>query len=295
MKKAKEKIELRYYELSQSDYLFTLQGEEWRRVYEYRGGLLHFHNLLEIGICREGEGVMLFEDEHVPYHPGMISVIPANYPHGTAGRKGTESYWEYVFLNLNRAVRDMYPDDILFQQDLMDRINRGAFLVEETEVQGLADTAKAIIEETKAKGDVMNRECIIGLGMILVVQLARMDLDAKTSHLESSGMRHKTGIGQMRPSLDYIMEHYAMPIKISDLAAACHMSESHFRRLFGENIGMTPVEYVNRIRIWRACELIRRTSSSMEEVAMKVGFTTTSTFNRNFKRITGTSPYQWKK
>ena len=33
----------------------------------------------------------------------------------------------------------------------------------------------------------------------------------------------------------------------------------------------------------------------MEEIAVKVGFTTTSTFYRNFKRIVGTSPYQWKK
>jgi AraC-like DNA-binding protein len=84
-------------------------------------------------------------------------------------------------------------------------------------------------------------------------------------------------------------------MKIARLADVCHMSESHFRRLFEENIGMTPVEYLNQVRIKKACDLIRKTGSSMEEIATKVGFTTTSTFNRNFKRITGTSPYQWKK
>ncbi len=286
-------MELRYYELSQADYLFTLQGEEWRRVYEYRGGMLHFHNLLEIGVCREGKGVMLFEDEHVPYRPGMISLVPANYPHGTAGEKGTESYWEYLFLNLNKAVRDMYPDDVLFQQKLLDQINRRAFLVEEGEVQGMADVTHAIFEESQKKKDALNRECIIGLAMILIVQLARVDIEAPV--LVSSGMHRRSGLDQVRPALDYIMAHYSAPMKIADLAASCHMSESHFRRLFEENIGMSPVEYINRVRIWRACELIRRTSSSMEEIAMKVGFTTTSTFNRNFKRLTGTSPYQWKK
>ncbi len=293
MKKPKEKVELRYYEVPPRDYLFTLQGEPWRRVYEYRGGLLHFHNLMEIGVCREGEGILLLEDEHVPYHPGMISVIPENYPHGTASKEGTESYWEYLFLDLKKAVQDMYPDDVLFQQKLLDRINRKAFFREEKEMQGIADMTYAILEETRQKKDVLYMECIVGLAMVLIVQLARFDQD--DSYALSSGPRRKSGIARVRPALEYILEHFAEPMKIADVAAVCHMSESHFRRVFEENVGLTPVEYLNHVRIWKACDLLRRTGSSMEEVAMKAGFATTSTFNRNFKRITGTSPYQWKK
>ena len=73
------------------------------------------------------------------------------------------------------------------------------------------------------------------------------------------------------------------------------MSESHFRRLFEENIGMAPGEYLNWIRIKKSCDLIRKTRYSMEEIAVKVGFTTASTFNRNFKSVVGTTPYHWKK
>ena len=60
-------------------------------------------------------------------------------------------------------------------------------------------------------------------------------------------------------------------------------------------MGMTPVDYLNQVRIKKACDMIRKTGYSMEEIAVKVGFSTTSTFNRNFKRIVGTSPYHWKK
>ncbi len=293
MKKTKAKIELRYYEILKGEYLFTLQGEEWRRVYEFRDNILHFHNLLEIGICLEGEGVMLFEEDRLPYHPGMITVIPANYPHGTASEKGTESYWEYLFIDVQKALQDLYPDDVLFQQKLLERINRRAILREETEVQGITDVTRALLEETSQKRDVLSRECVTGLAILLIVQLARAEAE-EPGPLESE-IRHKTGLDQVRPALIYIQENYSLPMKVSELAAVCHMSESHFRRLFEENIGMTPVEYLNRFRIWRACDLIRRSGSSMEEVAMKVGFTTTSTFNRNFKRVTGNSPYQWKK
>ena len=57
---------------------------------------------------------------------------------------------------------------------------------------------------------------------------------------------------------------------------------------------MPVVEYVNLVRIQAACELLKKTNDSMEDVAQTVGFETTSTFNRNFKRIIGSSPYQWK-
>ncbi len=286
-------MELRYYEILKGDYLFTLQGEEWRRVYEFRDGLLHFHNLLEIGVCLEGEGDMLFEEERIPYHPGMITVIPENYPHGTDGAAGTESYWEYLFVDIQKALRDIYPDDVMLQKNLLEMISRRPFIKEEADVQGIADVAHAIFEETRLKRDVLSRECVTGLAILLVVQLARNAVEEPVP--VESGLRQKNGLDHVRPALAYIQENYALPMKVAEIAAVCHMSESHFRRLFEENIGMTPTEYLNRFRIWRACDLIRSSGSSMEEVAMRVGFTTTSTFNRNFKRVTGNSPYQWKK
>ena len=57
---------------------------------------------------------------------------------------------------------------------------------------------------------------------------------------------------------------------------------------------MSPMDYVNLIRIQRACDLMKKTNDSMDLVAVKCGFSTTSTFNRNFKKYLNTSPYQWK-
>ena len=57
---------------------------------------------------------------------------------------------------------------------------------------------------------------------------------------------------------------------------------------------MTPLDYVNMIRIQMACELIRKTNRSMGDIAIKCGYDTISTFNRNFKKITGLTPYQLK-
>ncbi len=149
----------------------------------------------------------------------------------------------------------------------------------------------AIMSEMSRKQE-FYRESTRGLGLALMMMIARMNSNVGNA---PEGLRQKNGFDQVRPALEHIRDHYAMPMKIAEIASVCHMSESHFRRLFEENIGMTPVDYLNQVRVKKACDMIRKTGYSMEEIAVKVGFTTTSTFNRNFKRIVGTSPYQWKK
>jgi AraC-like DNA-binding protein len=57
---------------------------------------------------------------------------------------------------------------------------------------------------------------------------------------------------------------------------------------------MRPVEYLNMTRIDKACELLLREDVAMTDVAHRVGFQTASSFNRNFKRLTGSTPLQWK-
>ncbi len=294
MKKTKGKVELRYYDVPQNEFLIALQGDHWKRRYGSENSLMHFHNLMEIGVCHYGSGVLLLEQESHPYHAGMISVIPPNYPHNTVSREQTESYWEYLFVDVEKILQAMYPDDLLFQQKMLEKVNQKAYLGRESDAAELAALVHTILEEIRQKRDVLYKESVRGLSLALLIQIVR--INSGSALLSEGGLRQKRGgFDQVRPALEYIRSHYAQPMKISEIASVCHISESHFRRLFEENIGMTPVEYLNQVRIRKACDLIKKTGNSMEEIAVKVGFTTTSTFNRNFKRITGTSPYQWKK
>ncbi|MCD8365672.1 MAG: AraC family transcriptional regulator [Clostridiales bacterium] len=292
MRKTKGKVELRYYDIPQNEYLIALQGEAWKRVYVAENGLMHFHNLLEIGICRSGSGILRMENEDWIYGPGMISVVPVNFPHTTISADGTESHWEYLFVDVEKVLQVTYPEDILFQQKMLERINRKPYLGMTGEKPELAGIMEVIFREMRDRQDTLYRESVRGLALSLLIQAARLNTGNAAM---PEGMKAKTGFDQVRPALEYIRTHYNSPVKIPEIASVCHVSESHFRRLFEENIGMTPVEYLNQIRIHKACELIVKTGYSMEEIAVKVGFTTTSTFNRNFKRITGTSPYQWKR
>ena len=57
---------------------------------------------------------------------------------------------------------------------------------------------------------------------------------------------------------------------------------------------MAPMDYVNLVRIQKACDLMTRDDSSMDVIAQECGFASVSTFTRNFKKMLKTTPYQWK-
>ena len=93
MKKAKGKVELRYYDIQQEEFLIALQNRNWQNKYQTEADSLHFHNLLEIGICTQGHGTMRLEDNVVSYEAGMITVIPANFPHNTIPQGEAGNTW----------------------------------------------------------------------------------------------------------------------------------------------------------------------------------------------------------
>jgi len=82
---------------------------------------------------------------------------------------------------------------------------------------------------------------------------------------------------------------------VEELAAMCHISETHLRRVFRDCMQMSPVEYINWVRIRTACGELKRTNDTVGDIAVRCGFSTLSTFNRNFHRIMGISPQQWRK
>ena len=289
-KKKKEAMEFRYYDVPQEEYVLALLGENWIR--EYGNGIkkLHFHNLFEIGYCRDGRGNMQFDDEIKPYMPSMLSMIPKNFPHTTNSEEGKASYWEYLFFDPETILRNMYPDNELYQKKMLDLINRRANFIRAQENSQLVSIVLTIMEEMRNKKKYYT-DTVKALTCALLLEIARMN----AQNDEAVAQTGRPGIGQIKNALDYISMEYSQEIKIKELAEKCCMSETHFRRLFVEYMNITPVDYINMVRVQIACEMMRKTNASMNEIAIKSGSATTSTFNRNFKRILGTTPYQWKK
>ena len=286
-KKKKGSAEFRYYEVPREEAVLALMGNKWIQVYGENINNLHFHNLIEIGYCHYGAGELVIEEDQYRFGAGMVSCIPAIFLHVTKSDTHVRAFWEYLYIS---------PADILKQQgkpmqetrNIIDAVNRSAFFIKVEENPIFVTLIRAIFEEMQNK-NAYYRECVGGLAYTLLYEIARFN---GRGNVQSCGKNNSL---QLENAIEYVERNYPNNFKIADLANECHMSETHFRRVFQEKMNMTPVEYVNFVRIKKACELIDKTDISMEDVAEKVGFITPSTFNRNFRRIIGTSPYQWKK
>ncbi len=286
-KKKKESVEFRFYDLTNDKPALVLIGNKWKQVYGENINNMHFHNLLEIGYCHYGEGDLVIEDDKYRFGGQMISCIPANFLHVTRSDAGVVAYWEYIYINPSEILKDCgkTPQEI---RNILETVNERAFFIQAQENPILVTLVHAIFDEVRYKGE-FHQECVRGVVYALLFEIARFNGKNANRTLGRNGSL------QLEKAIDYVEKNYSGNFRISDLAAECHMSETHFRRVFQEKMNMTPIEYVNFVRIKKACELIDKTDISMEEVAGKVGFITPSTFNRNFRRIVGTSPYQWKK
>lgn len=290
-KKKKDTIELRFYEVPHNESVLALLGDKWIRCYGHDDTNLHFHNLMEIGCCRDGTGRLVLNERECLYQPAMISVIPQNYPHITISEDTKEpSFWEYLFFDPVFFLKELYAGDELRQREILGIINREAWFLHEEESGNLVGLVTMVMEEMRSRKK-HYQESVHSLMLALVIELIRMN---ETTGIYDTDMYKKTGITQIGNALDYIREKYAGHIKVEDLANACGMSETHFRRVFESYMNMSPMDYVNLTRIQASCERLKKTTDSMDEVAEKVGFATTSTFNRNFKKFLNTSPYQWK-
>lgn len=97
------------------------------------------------------------------------------------------------------------------------------------------------------------------------------------------------------PALDYIEDNYMQQFTIEFLADLCHWSTTHFRRVFREIMGSSPLDFVNNTRIMKACNLLRSTEESILDISESVGFHSVSSFNRHFFKIMQMSPRAYRK
>ena len=143
---------------------------------------------------------------------------------------------------------------------------------------------------TAKKSDFPYAEQIIALYEFLLI------LYKEGSLISSENERtERDGIEVIKRTIAYIDENISEKIALRELADCVNMSEKYFCSFFSKQTGSTPIEYVNRLRIEKACEMLKMHKMSVTETALETGFESLSYFIRRFKKQMGVSPSQYKK
>lgn len=95
-------------------------------------------------------------------------------------------------------------------------------------------------------------------------------------------------------ALSYISSHITSRLSISELAGRCTVSETVYRRQFKALTGISPVQYIARLKIEKACELLQEYDMSLNDISDFLGFNDIGYFHRVFKKLTGVTPNEFR-
>jgi AraC-like DNA-binding protein len=97
------------------------------------------------------------------------------------------------------------------------------------------------------------------------------------------------------PATDYLKENFSEKISVAELATLAGMSVRQLERRFRETFKTSPQQYILRLRLLEACELLANSQLAITEIALEVGFYDHSSFSRKFLATMGITPSQYRK
>lgn len=98
----------------------------------------------------------------------------------------------------------------------------------------------------------------------------------------------------LKAVIQYCTENYSREISLQTLSDSLYISKYYISHLFGQRLKVSFCDYINALRVRRACELLRQGGLSVTEVAFAVGYNSTRSFDRCFKKIQKVSPQSYR-
>jgi AraC-like DNA-binding protein/ligand-binding sensor protein len=98
----------------------------------------------------------------------------------------------------------------------------------------------------------------------------------------------------IRRAKAYIAGHYGDPVGLDEMARTMHVSTFYFCKMFKKATGLTFTDYLGRVRVERAKNLLLNPHLRVSEIAYTVGFQSLTHFNRVFRKLTGESPTDFR-
>jgi signal transduction histidine kinase/DNA-binding LacI/PurR family transcriptional regulator/AraC-like DNA-binding protein/DNA-binding LytR/AlgR family response regulator len=136
-------------------------------------------------------------------------------------------------------------------------------------------------------------------GVAAVLGKGLFSIEETVDHIRSA-LEHKRKLSEearrlVRLAMGYIHQNFAEPLSRGDIASHVGISEDHLTFCFRQELGTTPITYLQRYRINQAKTLLKDSPQTITEIALNVGFSDSSYFSRLFHRETGMSPEAFRR
>jgi AraC-like DNA-binding protein len=246
----------------------------------------HVHPEYELILVIQGHGYRIVGDNISRLSAGDLVLVGPGLPHIWQDEPGARGRGSVYF----RLVQfeDAFLGDGLLRlpsmepvRRLLHRAGRGLHIVGKTHGK-----VTALMNQM---ADLRGMERVLLFLQILVALAGSEDCEP----IASSGFAAETSLydqERMDRVFQFLNGHLAQTVRLAEAARIVHLSEGAFSRFFRTHTGKTFPEFVNELRIGRACSLLMEDNLNITQVAYQSGFINLSNFNRQFLRLKGLSP-----
>lgn len=225
----------------------------------------HLHpGYYSFSLVVDGWADLVFHDQVMQVKAGDVILIPACAPHQTV----VEDFFTNIIVRVSTTLTDQ-----VFAYS----------------------TASTLIRQTYASDIFLNwyQQLRQERPPALQLQLIKAFIADMCDLREEEGGAESQILGQVDRARAYLHQHYGDPIQLQQLSEVALMSPSHFQRQFRQAFGISPIRYLQSLRIDHAKGLIKQ-NRSMTTVAHETGFYDQSHFNKYFKLLTGMAPTRYQ-
>lgn len=225
----------------------------------------------------KGTGTFLIEETQHAISPGVCFLLPPGTVHGLE----TSTVEELLSYEIKFTIQDPTLRDSLTQ----------AIVFAET-----GDYMRTCVEFIQKNGLSHDPERMNITNHFLCSLLTTLAEGHGGTDPDDSELVDTTGFSQPIVSIiTYIEKNYMHHIYLNDIAEYVQYNRNYMCSLFKKETGITVVDYLNYIRIRKACEYILYSDIGFSQISHRVGFLNLSHFNRTFKKLVGATPSAYSK
>lgn len=229
-------------------------------------------------LCVAGKGLIRTEEEETPLQSGDVVWVPPHTSHGYGA--DPEDPWRVYWVHVEGIRVDAWWNwlSVEGERSLRWRVS---------EVTQLAERFERVWRHQDATGsDISFLRMSAETEALLAEAVAgRETEDAASRHLED----------RIDRSVKWMQEHLGERIRLEDCANIAGMSASHFSAVFREVTGISPIKYLNRLRLRQGSEWLDTTSLPVQEISDRLGYANPFHFSKAFRQFTGLSPRAYRK